>query len=71
MNPSAKFLMGLQDIDVIGRDCLEVFMGVPCLMKCLPGDEECPEAENLAWDTVDGRQARDLVTRDQVLMHDR
>ena len=34
MNFSAQALIGLKDTEAIGKDCREVFVGVPCLAKC-------------------------------------
>jgi len=34
MNLNAQALIGLKDTEAIGRDCREVFVGVPCLAKC-------------------------------------
>ncbi|MEJ2102590.1 MAG: sigma 54-interacting transcriptional regulator [Desulfobacterales bacterium] len=34
MNLNAQALIGLRDTEAIGKDCREVFVGVPCLAKC-------------------------------------
>jgi len=34
MNFSAQALIGLRDTEAIGKDCREVFVGVPCLANC-------------------------------------
>jgi PAS domain S-box-containing protein len=34
MNLSAQALVGLKEVETIGRDCREVFVGVPCLASC-------------------------------------
>jgi PAS domain S-box-containing protein len=34
MNLSAQALIGQKDSDAVGKDCREVFMGVPCLAHC-------------------------------------
>ena len=34
MNLRAQALIGLKDTEAIGKDCREVFVGVPCLAKC-------------------------------------
>ncbi len=47
MNVSARNLMGLEDIEVVGIDCLEVFCGVPCLMRCRMEDSQSAESECL------------------------
>lgn len=61
INLSARTLMGLEEIELIGRECTEVFIGVPCLMRCLPVDEDCPEVEDLRLAVPDER--RDFVIR--------
>ena len=61
INLSARTLMGLEGIELIGRECIEVFIGVPCLMRCLPLDEECPEVENLRLEIPEDR--REFVIR--------
>ena len=46
MNLCAQALIGLKDTEAIGKDCREVFVGVPCLAECpfksagLPSTEE-------------------------------
>jgi PAS domain S-box-containing protein len=62
INHAARTMMGLDEIALIGRDCTEVFLGVPCLMRCYPIQEDCPDVEAIA------RQAgadsdRELVVR--------
>jgi PAS domain S-box-containing protein len=34
MNFSAQALIGLKDTEAVGKDCREVFVGVPCLANC-------------------------------------
>jgi PAS domain S-box-containing protein len=34
MNLNAQVLIGLKDTEAIGKDCREVFVGVPCLANC-------------------------------------
>ncbi len=42
MNIAAQGLMGLKEYEVIGRDCREIFTGVPCLVNCILRKEyEC------------------------------
>ncbi|MBW2432238.1 MAG: sigma 54-interacting transcriptional regulator [Deltaproteobacteria bacterium] len=46
MNFSAQALIGLKDTEAIGKDCREVFVGVPCLAKCpfrTPGESSTDE----------------------------
>lgn len=35
INYAAQALIGLKEKDVLGCDCREVFVGVPCMVKCL------------------------------------
>ncbi len=35
MNFSAQALMGMKEQEAIGKDCREVFVGVPCLASCM------------------------------------
>jgi PAS domain S-box-containing protein len=35
MNLSAQALMGMKDTEAIGKDCREVFVGVPCMAGCM------------------------------------
>jgi PAS domain S-box-containing protein len=35
MNCTAQALMGLKESEIFGKDCREVFCGVPCMVKCL------------------------------------
>jgi PAS domain S-box-containing protein len=63
MNYTAQALMGLKENEVLGRDCREVFTGVPCMVQCLlrNGVEETtdePEVEILNED-----ESRYLLTR--------
>ncbi len=50
MNYCAQALMGLQDQEVAGKDCREIFCGVPCMVSCTlgggsPGAGPEPEVE--------------------------
>ena len=40
MNYSAQALMGLQDQEVAGKDCREIFCGVPCMVNCMVREGE-------------------------------
>jgi len=63
MNYSAQALMGLKENEVRGKDCREVFTGVPCMVQCLlrNGSEQTtaePEVE-----ICNENQTRHLLTR--------
>jgi PAS domain S-box-containing protein len=63
MNYSVQVLIGLKDTEAIGRDCREVFLGVPCLAKCpfrRPGDPDTTEPVILL---KDDNESTHLVTR--------
>ena len=34
LNLSAQAMIGVRESDAIGKDCREVFLGVPCLVSC-------------------------------------
>ncbi|MGD9974458.1 MAG: sigma 54-interacting transcriptional regulator [Desulfatirhabdiaceae bacterium] len=35
MNCTAQAFMGLKEAETLGKDCREVFVGIPCMIKCL------------------------------------
>ena len=54
VNCTAQALLGLREEEVRGKDCREVFCGVPCMVKCLfkggdewDGDTSPPVSENM------------------------
>ncbi len=54
VNCTAQALLGLKEEEVRGKDCREVFCGVPCMVKCLfkggdewDGDTSPPVSENM------------------------
>ncbi|UCF94176.1 MAG: PAS domain-containing protein [Desulfobacterales bacterium] len=63
MNLSAQALMGMKDSEVIGKDCGEVFVGVPCLADCHFRREGDPEAEGPDVEIIDETDTKHLVTR--------
>jgi PAS domain-containing protein len=63
MNLSAQALIGLKDTDAIGRDCREVFVGVPCLAKCPFRNAGDPSTEEPVIQILDEEQTIHLVTR--------
>ena len=62
MNCTAQALLGLKEGEVLGRNCREVFCGVPCMVKCLfkDGDEWDAEPSPAVSESTDPQQ---LVTR--------
>lgn len=63
MNLSAQALMGLKEQDVVGRDCREIFMGVPCMVTCLLRDKSNHVTENPEVEIVNENNSRSLLTR--------
>jgi PAS domain S-box-containing protein len=63
MNLSAQALIGQKDTEAIGRDCREVFVGVPCLAKCPFKNAGEPSTEEPVVQILDEEQAIHLVTR--------
>ncbi len=63
MNCTAQALMGLKESETIGMDCREIFVGIPCMVKCLFHSGE--EWDSGQVDAVTTRQpeTQRLVTR--------
>ncbi len=63
MNYTAQALMGLKENEVEGRDCREVFTGVPCMVQCLLRDRDEPGVDEPEIGIVNEEQTRHLLTR--------
>ena len=63
MNHSAQALIGLRDTEAIGKDCREVFVGVPCLAECPFKGAGLPSTEEPVIQIQDEDQTTHLVTR--------
>ena len=46
INYKARALMGLKESDVLGKDCREIFIGVPCMANCLLRNPKEEKTEN-------------------------
>jgi PAS domain S-box-containing protein len=71
INNAAVTLMELEGVNIIGRDCLEVFCGVPCLISCLSNgskDNLNPETNN--W-ILRENDPEPLITRLSTPIHDK
>jgi PAS domain S-box-containing protein len=53
INYKALALMGLKSTDVVGKDCRETFIGVPCMVSCLLRDSEDEATEEPAVEILD------------------
>ena len=63
MNYSSQALIGLRDTEAIGKDCREVFVGVPCLANCPFKGTGLPSTEEPVIQIQDEDQTTHLVTR--------
>ena len=63
MNLNAQALIGMREVEVVGRDCREVFVGVPCLTTCIFSEKVDVEAEEPIVEIFDEDDTRHLVTR--------
>jgi PAS domain S-box-containing protein len=63
MNLSAQALVGLRDIESIGKDCREVFVGVPCLAECPFRGTGDPSTDEPMIQIQDEDKETHLVTR--------
>jgi PAS domain S-box-containing protein len=63
MNLNAQSLIGMRDTEAVGKDCREVFVGVPCLAKCPFKGSVDPDAEEPVIQIQDEDKQLHLVTR--------
>ena len=63
MNLSAQALVGLRDTESIGKDCREVFVGVPCLAECPFRGNGDPSTDEPIIQIQDEDKETHLVTR--------
>ena len=63
MNLNAQALIGMRDTEAIGKDCREVFIGVPCLAKCPFRGPLDPDVEEPVIQIQDEDKKLHLVTR--------
>lgn len=62
-NQSLTNMTGLQEEEVLGRDCREVFRGVPCRERCPFPDGRSVVEESMEVELMDANEDRRLVTR--------
>jgi PAS domain S-box-containing protein len=63
MNFTAQAMMGLKENEVEGRECREVFTGVPCMVQCLLRDKDDPAVEEPEIEIFNEEETRHLLTR--------
>jgi PAS domain S-box-containing protein len=61
-NQCAQGVLGLEEDRIVGRDCRQVFRGVPCA-SCCPYREESTEPQELEVELLDAEDHAHLVTR--------
>jgi PAS domain S-box-containing protein len=70
LNLSAQAMIGVRGSDAIGKDCREVFLGVPCLVSCpFRGSQESKQPEPVLRLPGEGDESY-LVTRIAVPVYD-
>jgi PAS domain S-box-containing protein len=63
LNLSAQAMIGVRGNDAVGKDCREVFLGVPCLVSCpFSGSDDSMPAESILRQPAKGDESY-LVTR--------
>ena len=70
MNLSAQALMGLKEHDVTGKDCREIFTGVPCMVTCLLRENGNPVTDEPEVEIVNEDDTRSLLTRMAIPIYD-
>ncbi len=61
-NQCAMALLGIEEEDIVGRDCRQVFRGIPCA-TCCPYREQSTEPQELEVELLDADNFAHLVTR--------
>ncbi|MBU2623333.1 MAG: sigma 54-interacting transcriptional regulator [Proteobacteria bacterium] len=62
-NRNMQALLETEDIDVVGKDCREVFVGLPCHGKCPFRGSQDPDTEYMDVEIVDKHDSKHLITR--------
>ncbi|MEE4314390.1 MAG: sigma 54-interacting transcriptional regulator, partial [Desulfofustis sp.] len=63
MNYTAQALMGLKEDEVLGRDCREVFTGVPCMVQCLLRNGDAETTDEPEVEIINEDEHKHLLTR--------
>ena len=70
MNLSAQALMGLKENDVTGKDCREIFTGIPCMVTCLLKENGAAVTDEPEVEIVNENNTKRLLTRMAIPMYD-
>jgi len=71
MNLSAQALMGLKEKDVLGKDCRDIFTGVPCMVTCLLGSRNSIVTNEPDVEIVNEHETKKMLTRMAIPVYDR
>ena len=71
MNLSAQALMGLKEKEVIGKDCRDIFTGVPCMVTCLLRSKNNAVTNEPDVEIVNEHETKKLLTRMAIPVYDR
>ena len=63
INYCAQALLGLRAHEVRGRDCREIFTGVPCMAACMIRDPQQPAEDEADVQVTDEADVTHLITR--------
>ncbi len=63
MNYAAQALMGLKENEVEGKDCREIFTGVPCLVNCFLREDAGCQTNEPDVEIKDENDRRHILTR--------
>ncbi len=63
INYCAQALIGLNESEVLCRDCREIFTGVPCLDSCMIRSQDATDCAEPDVELVDESDIRHLITR--------
>jgi PAS domain S-box-containing protein len=70
MNLSAQALMGLKEDDVKGRDCREIFTGIPCMVTCLLRENGNDVTDEPEVEIINENATKRLLTRIAIPIYD-
>jgi len=71
MNLSAQALMGLKEKDVLGKDCRDIFTGVPCMVTCLLRSRNSIVTNEPDVEVVNEHETKKMLTRMAIPVYDR
>jgi len=70
MNLRAQALMGLKENDVMGKDCRDIFTGVPCMTSCLLRSNKNAVTDEPDVEIINEHETTRLLTRMAIPIYD-